>query len=97
MSYYNTTNLSGADLAQTRAKCRGQEAVVMDIFEWHKRAMSPDEVLDQYHIRVAHDETPITSIRRAMTTLTSKGLLVKTENQVRGAFGKLTYTWKLAD
>ena len=37
---------------------------------------------------------PITSIRRAMSNLTSSNVLIKTDTQVKGDYGKLNYKWQ---
>ncbi len=45
--------------------------------------------------QIGVNDTPITSIRRAMTNLTNRGNLVKTDAQVTGAKGKPEYIWKI--
>ena len=39
---------------------------------------------------------PITSIRRALSDLTSECKLTKTDNKKLGPYGKHEFTWKLA-
>jgi hypothetical protein len=95
-SYFNTVNLEGNDLEREQANCRGQEAEVIKIFKMYVRdtEMSPEFVHARYIVE-KYGRVPLTSIRRAMTTLTQKGLLIKTDKKVRGSYGKMTYTWKL--
>jgi len=42
-----------------------------------------------------NEQTPLTSIRRAITDLTNRNRLVKTDKKVLGSAGRKTYTWKL--
>jgi hypothetical protein len=39
---------------------------------------------------------PITSIRRAITNLTDAGKIIKTDQYVKGNYGKLEHLWELA-
>ena len=43
-----------------------------------------------------NEQTPLTSIRRAMTDLTAEGMLVKTDYRVEGSYGKKVHTWRAA-
>lgn len=91
--YHNTNKESGATLAQSEAKAKSQEDKVMEFFtafgdSYH---FTPDAVL-QYG---DFPDTPITSIRRAMTNLKKQGKLMKTENMEIGSYGKRVHTWKL--
>ena len=40
---------------------------------------------------------PITSIRRAMTNLTDDGMIVKTQETVKGVYGKNEHLWSLPE
>ena len=51
---------------------------------------SPFDVLDLTELNA-----PITSIRRALTDLTSKGKLVKSSIMKMGPYGKQVHCWKL--
>jgi hypothetical protein len=42
-----------------------------------------------------NEQTPLTSIRRAITDLTNRDRLVKTDKKVLGSAGRKTYTWRL--
>jgi hypothetical protein len=88
--HYNTTNLSGQDLAREYNKSMSQEEVIMTFFQTHKGNYTPCEVQ-----RLANINAPITSIRRAITDLTTKRRLRKTRNQRIGMYGKLAYAWEL--
>jgi predicted transcriptional regulator len=52
--------------------------------------MTPFDVQDD----VGH-HVPITSIRRAITNLTQKGILIKSEVTKMGRHGKMNYCWEL--
>jgi len=41
------------------------------------------------------EETPITSIRRSITVLTTLGLLIKTEHKKTGPNGRPEYLWRV--
>ena len=42
-----------------------------------------------------NEQTPLTSIRRAISDLTNRNRLVKTDKKVLGGAGRKTYTWRL--
>ena len=93
MSYYNTNNEEGSTLSCSRENTQNQEELILTIFN-KEDCLSPEEVL--YVCNEDHNY-PITSIRRAMTDLTSKGLLIKTNIFKKGKYGKMTHTWKLSN
>lgn len=92
--YYNTNNESGEVLLNSIKNSKKQEDAIMVIFNYYKTNLSPDEIQG---ILVDRSEKtyPITSIRRAITNLTKNGKLKKTTQMKKGAWGKLTHTWKL--
>tara|TARA_R110000782_G_scaffold166254_1_gene258173 strand:+ start:173 stop:475 length:303 start_codon:yes stop_codon:yes gene_type:complete len=90
MSYYNTNQEEGFELLQSKKKAQTQEEVILTLF--NKKVFlspSPDDVRD------VCNTYPITSVRRALTNLTDKGLLVKTDRFKMGKLGKKTHTWSL--
>ena len=85
-SYHNTTKETGPELAQSISKAMNQEDVIMSLFETYRNIYGKLNVMSPSYIqgiwingvdRKAYP--PITSIRRAMTTLTRKGMLIKTD------------------
>jgi len=87
--YHNTTNLKGDQLNQAKKKAISQNERVLNFFQSHAlEEFTPCEVQK----RVGG---LITSIRRAMSVLTKKGLLEKTKHQKEGVYGSLAYTWTL--
>ncbi len=92
--YYNTTNLKGDALKESHAKAESQEALILAFFREHPDKMFiPDEVYSIFD----PTKTPITSIRRSITDLTTDGHLTKTNLQKIGKYGKYAYCWRLSD
>ena len=92
MTFYNTTMESGRTLESYQAKAGAQESAVMALFADMPRALyTPFDVAKA----VFQDNVPITSVRRAMTNLTTAGVLAKTPHKAKGKYGRLCYTWKL--
>ena len=94
-SYYNTTKETSKELAISKFKAYTQEEYIMDIF--HDREsikMTPSEVC--YIFCEEYKDVPLTSIRRAMTNLTNRQQLVKTDIMREGDYGKPEHCWKLS-
>lgn len=92
MSYYNTNKETGTALENSKRRAISQEDVIMGLFR-EGDLLSPDEVLN-----ICNEEKSylLTSIRRALTNLTTKGLLVKNDVFKIGRYGKKTHTWSLS-
>ena len=88
-TYFNTTHEAGPALKRSRKSCGEQETLIAEMFRDHGR-LSPS----QAHRLYPDNATPLTSIRRAITVLTNKGLLQKTDEQVPGVYGKSEYVWR---
>ena len=89
--HFNTTNLSGSELKRREIKAGTQNAIVLAFFQRH-----PDGEFTPFDVQMyCLSMTPITSVRRSMTTLTDLGYLVKTSNRRPGIYGELNYTWKI--
>lgn len=98
-NYFNTNKEKGQTLLDSEKKASNQESKILSVFE-----RNPNERYTPYAIQAfcftnpLHHEgfdTPITSVRRALTNLVTKGLLVKTETMKLGAYGKMVHTWML--
>lgn len=89
-SYHDTTNAPADKRKEYEQKALTQEDKILAYFRrnWHRR-LSPSQV--QRYVMQAQ---PITSVRRAITNLTNKGLLVKTEHKVDGPYGRPEYQWQ---
>lgn len=92
-TFYNTTQESGAELRQSKAKAGAQDELILDYFrQWPDKRFSPEEI----HEALFTSRTPLTSIRRAINTL-EKGLFIrKSGHMVNGIFGKLVNTYELS-
>jgi transcription initiation factor IIE alpha subunit len=93
MAYYNTTNLSGADLKDSTNSAMKQEERIHEFYKANaNREITPFEVEQELY---SNTMVPITSIRRAITNLTTEDKLIKTSNVKTGPYGKPSYCWKL--
>jgi hypothetical protein len=90
--FYNTTHLSKEDLLKRKSAARGQCLEILKFFRENPAAnFTPFEVQEY----AALNHLPITSIRRAINTLTTAGLIVKTNTMKPGEYGANNHTWKL--
>ena len=90
-NYYNTTSQEGEALKERRRVTGKQNLKVLEIMRNLKEA-TPSRV----HAYVL-TASPLTSIRRALSTLTDDGYLVKTEEQKMGPFGHPEHVWKIKE
>ena len=91
MTYYNTTNETGQELHTAKAKAQTKGEMILDYFKRCNKPLSPSQILIQF------PQWPITSIRRAMTDLTSDGKLERTQSMRTGLYGRNEHTWCLLD
>jgi hypothetical protein len=95
-SYHNTTSAGVQLVIDFESKAKAQEAAVLKWFgDGHTWVASPSGIYDEliYWRRISKD-TPLTSIRRAITNLTKKGYLRKTNIKVTGKYGRKEYCWE---
>ena len=95
--YYNTTNETGISLKTNFEKADNQTRLTLSVFQTYPNDnLSANDVwsflIDNESI---NEQTPLTSIRRALTDLTNQDRLVQTNKKVLGSAGRKTYTWKL--
>lgn len=89
--YYNTTLLMGEDLLKEIANAKGQNEKILLFFKNHPiNYYTPAQICE----KVFSNSIPVTSVRRAITNLTDEGILIKTDKQKPGNYGKLNYCWK---
>lgn len=89
--FYNTINEINPSLAISKKKVNKQNEKVLQLFkQFPGTNFTPCEVHKHFP-----DSVPLTSIRRAITCLTTVGELVKQSTQRMGIYGKMNYTWKL--
>lgn len=92
--FFNTINESKEQLKESWAHANKQEKEILLAFGDLEKALTPFEVNERMK-NVFNKNYPITSIRRAMTSLTVAGLLEKTNERREGGYGKLNYCWKV--
>ena len=95
--YYNTTNENGLNYKSNLKQATNQEQLTLAVFQTY-----PNDNLSAYDVwqflidnESINEQTPLTSIRRAITDLSNKDKLVKTHMKVLGSAGRSTYTWRL--
>lgn len=92
MSFYNTNKENPEEFADSSRKAKRQEIVIYDLFLLFNEPLSPSMVC-----KALDEKWPITSIRRAMTNLTDDGMIVKTQETVKGVYGKNEHLWSLPE
>jgi len=95
--YYNTTNENGLNYKSNLKQATNQEQLTLAVFQTY-----PNDNLSAYDVwkflidnESINEQTPLTSIRRAISDLTNRNRLVKTDKKVLGGAGRKTYTWRL--
>lgn len=101
MNYFNTTNLTGAELWESEYKALKQDEAILKVIRSSPSLLNtPERVLRHLRILEPMNEykwhhTPLTSARRAFSNLQRKGLIEKTDEMVEGNYGKPVHVWRL--
>lgn len=90
--FYNTINASGQSLINAINSAKTQDERVLAILQLFDRPVTPFQVREKYN--QYYRPAPITSIRRALNTLTAAGRAEKTDVMRLGDYGKSNYTWR---
>ena len=94
--FFNTINFSGKELEKANAKAAKQEDLILALFKANPdKKLSPSQVHTIFG-RKYQLYPPITSIRRAMTNLTGRLELIKTDEMIPGLYQLPEHTWKYA-
>ena len=102
--FFNTTNLTGHVLKERQFRAESQSVTVLNYFiERPSGSLTPSEVWQSLRILKRIDKkVPLTSIRRAMSSLTKRGKLIKLDGkdgrkkvQRTGIYGDLEFAWRL--
>ena len=89
--YFNTTNEQGESLIEAHNAAMYQQDRIVDFFKANKTLeLTPCEV----HSALFTSQTPLTSVRRAITDATNQAMLIQTANKKKGAYGALNYCWR---
>lgn len=93
-SYHNTTAIEDPQLSLFQEKVNKQERLILT----HMRLSTLEEhTPEQVHLALLFElkGAPITSVRRALSNLTKKGYLVKSDTaHAKGNYGKPVHTWR---
>ena len=91
-SYHQTQSYLDAEQVQAfTVQAVRQEDLILDFFKSHAgESFSPEAIQEQ-----VLQSAPITSVRRAITNLTTAGQLVKCGSE-QGRYGRPVGLWKLA-
>lgn len=88
-SYHDSVPANTQELDDYEKKASTQDAVVLQVFRKNPfRAFTPFEV----HA-IAGLNCPLTSIRRSITNLTKKGLLIKVKPRQKERYGRENRMW----
>ncbi len=94
MTYFNTANLKNPALGKAEIRANSQNGLILAFFqEYPHLRFTPSYVWN--HFDMAGKNWPITSVRRAITNLTKKGVIEKCITQKTGIYGMPEYEWKL--
>lgn len=90
--FFNTIKLRGKKLKKSKEKAKGQDETILSFFKLNSGLLfTPCEV----HEMLYDNNTPLTSVRRSISTLTSNGKLEQTATQKTGNYGVLNHCWTL--
>ena len=93
--YFPTTRMTDREIKEREIRAGSQNAQILQIFRDHPgQSFTPFEIRNIWFARLYRD-VPITSIRRAITTLTKLGYLVMTSEMRPGQYGESNHTWRL--
>lgn len=91
--HYNTTAATGTQLELYRSKNTAQNDRILSYMRQRPdTGFSPEQIRE---IVFRHHNTPLTSIRRALSTLTRKGYLIKTDNKRWTSYGRKAHLWTI--
>jgi len=90
--YFPTTDLTETELKERKIRAGTQNWKILNFFRKY-----PESLFTPWGVqRILNlNNTPITSIRRAITTLTDLGYLVKTNTMAKGEYGEQNHCWTL--
>lgn len=100
LSFHNTTNLKDEELKEAEIKCSKQEREILEYYngfnayDWSELGVPPSMVWRNV-FGGKEGKTLLTSVRRAITNLTKKGYLRKTDIKVKGPYGAKEHCWEL--
>lgn len=96
MTYYNTNDETGVDLRNAWMQTANQNDFIFQLFANNPdQGYSPEDV--ELRCLDLGKTWPITSIRRALHTLTEEGNLTKTSELQKSSYGRNAHIWRLTN
>lgn len=91
-SYYNTTSQTGQRLLEFCGKAKTQDNRIYEFLVKHEfHWFSPESL----RLLIFGEKTPITSVRRSLTSLTEQGKIEKSPTaNALSEFNRPTHTWR---
>jgi len=84
LDFYNTNLTKEPELSERKSKALSQESVILNFYNNHKILTASDV---QRYCDAMGKQWPLTSVRRAITNLSKKGYLKRTDSTKKGLFG----------
>ena len=92
--FYNTIGLTGEALKKAVTNATKLDEAVLLIYTNTRKPYSPSQIFKL--IEKAGRNQPLTSCRRSITNLTTKGHLVKQSQKVMGLYGEEEHVWQVS-
>ena len=96
-SFYNTIHLQGTDLVKAKKQAETQESKILDFLKANSK-----QKFTKHEIKIAlvklgriRENTPESSISRALTNLCKDGKILKLEEMRLGEFDKPNHLWQV--
>jgi hypothetical protein len=90
-AYFNTTNATTGQLKKYKFLALSQNKRISRMFFNDMSEATPSEIWRAYN----DPDTPLTSIRRSINTLTKIGHIEKTSEKRIGMYGRHEHIWKI--
>lgn len=97
-TYHNTNQESGETLIESDVRAKGQEGPILRMMQAAEpNGLTPCETWSRLAKTMGADcPIVLTSVRRAITNLTTAGTLDKTKQMRQGMYGKKVHVWRVA-
>ena len=95
--FYNSISLNGSDLAKAQKQAESQETKILDFLRRHPTANFTKAEIKERLVTEGKipDRTPTSSISRALSNLSEKGMILKLSEMRIGEFDKPNHVWQL--
>lgn len=88
---------ASAEIKTGERKARQQEEAILAFYRSNPGAWSPSQVWSGLTCRYSFATFLLTSVRRGITNLTTRGLLRMTPERRPGPYGAMEHLWSLAE